>query len=433
MSEITTVCKPKITISKKDFENKFKSIKKSTSPLNLNDMDDKEIQVLSLFSGCGGLDLGLIGGFDFKGRRFKKNNFKIVFSNDFDKAATKVYNANLKYFKHQIIEKDIALIKNEEVPDFDFLIGGFPCQPFSNAGLRKGISDSRGTLFENAIEMFQISIEKGKKPIGFMFENVRGIMSSKMPDGTSVPDEIVKRMELLGYNTNYKLIKASDYGVPSNRYRLFIVGFRKELGYFNYNLMDDVVKEYNIPNVKNAPYDLYLGSVLCDIPKDTPQKNDYWRYSPSGQKMVESIGFCEDKKNALKKFKDKKPLNEISDTITKGRSWKNMPYKDMTPRFQKIWDNPEKYRSPNFYRRFALGEINGTITASAQPENCGITHPFEHRRFTIREIARIQSFPDDFDFPYTTISNAYKVIGNAVPPVLAWVFAKSVENFLDKN
>jgi len=107
-----------------------------------------------------------------------------------------------------------------------------------------------------------------------------------------------------------------------------------------------------------------------------------------------------------------------------------MPYEDLTPRFRKIWDNPKKYRAPNFYRRFALGEINGTITASAQPENCGITHPFKHRRFTIREIARIQSFPDDFEFTYTTISNAYKVIGNAVPPVLGWVFAKSVEKFL---
>ncbi len=146
--------------------------------------------------------------------------------------------------------------------------------------------------------------------------------------------------------------------------------------------------------------------------------------------MVESIGFCKDGKSVLKEFKENKSLSEISETITQGRSWKNMPYDDLTPRFRKIWDDPKKYRAPNFYRRFALGEINGTITASAQPENCGITHPFEHRRFTIREIARIQSFPDDFEFPYTTIANAYKVIGNAVPPVLGWVFAKSVEKFL---
>ena len=430
MNDTTTICNPQIKSTHKEFETEFITVKKTKTH---KDTDNKQIKLLSLFSGCGGLDLGLLGGFNFKNRKFDKNNFEIVFSNDFDKAATKVYDANYNYFKHNITEKDIAKIKHDEVPDFDFLVGGFPCQPFSNAGLRKGISDSRGTLFENAIEMFKISIEKGRKPIGFMFENVRGIMSSKMPDGTTVPDEIVKRMELLGYNTNYKLIKASNYGVPSNRYRLFIVGFRKELGYFDFNLMDKIVREYKIPNAKNNPYNLYLGSVLCDIPENAPQKNDYWKYSPAGQKMVESIGICEDGKEALIKFQKKEPLLKISQTITKGRSWKNMPYEDMTPRFKRIWDDPKKYRSPNFYRRFALGEINGTITASAQPENCGITHPFEHRRFTIREIARIQSFPDDFKFPYTTIANAYKVIGNAVPPVLAWVFAKSVEKFLEQK
>ncbi len=426
-----TICKPNI-VAEKEFIEQFAEIKQYKLSVSQTETLNKKIKVLSLFSGCGGLDLGFVGNFEFKGRKFEKNNFKIVFSNDFDKAATKVYNANNKYFNHKILEKDIAKINSEDVPEFDFLIGGFPCQPFSNAGLRKGIDDNRGTLFENAIEMFSHSIKKGKKPIGFMFENVRGIMSSKMPDGTKVPDEIVKRMELLGYSTNYKLVKASDYGVPSNRYRLFIVGFRKEFGYFDFSLMDRVVNEFQLPNVKKKPYELLLGSVLCDIPENAPRKNDYWKYSPAGQKMIENIGFCEDGKEALEKFKQKEPLWKISETIMKGRSWKNMDYNDMTPRFQKIWDNPKKYHSPNFYRRFALGEINGTITASAQPENCGITHPFENRRFTIREIARIQSFPDDFEFPSTTVANAYKVIGNAVPPVLGWVFSKAVEKFLEK-
>jgi DNA (cytosine-5)-methyltransferase 1 len=148
--------------------------------------------------------------------------------------------------------------------------------------------------------------------------------------------------------------------------------------------------------------------------------------------MVKAIGPCKDNQLALPKFKAKVPLEEISATISQGRSWKNMSYDEMTPRFRKIWDNPKKYRAPNFYRRFALGEINGTITASAQPENCGITHPFYDRRFSIREIARIQSFPDNFVFPYTSISNAYKVIGNAVPPVLGWVLGKAIEIHLSR-
>jgi DNA (cytosine-5)-methyltransferase 1 len=171
---------------------------------------------------------------------------------------------------------------------------------------------------------------------------------------------------------------------------------------------------------------LYLGSALCDIPKDAPQYKDFWKYSPGGQYMVDKIGSCLDGKEALQKFKKRIPLHKISNTITTGRSWKNMNPKDMSERFLKIWDNPQKYRAPNFYRRFALGEINGTITASAQPENCGITHPFENRRFTIREAARIQSFPDDFIFPFKTIANAYKVIGNAVPPIFGWVIAKAL-------
>lgn len=392
--------------------------------------ETSSINVASLFSGCGGLDLGIVGGFRFRQREYDKTQFKIVFANDFDPAATLIYSSNNQYFGHSIIEKDINKIDEAEIPNFDFLVGGFPCQPFSNAGNRKGVEDERGNLFSTAIDIFKKSILKGNNPIGFLFENVRGIMSSRMPDGTLIPDEIVRRMEELGYSTNYKLIKASNYGVPSDRYRLLIVGIRKDLGYFDFNLLDEIVDEYNLPNQKNSPYELYLGSILCDIPENATHQDDYWKYSPQGQYMIENIGRCLDGKEALGKFRIKTPLNKISPTISVGRSWKNMPYEKMSSRFKNIWDNPEKYRAPNFYRRFALGEINGTITASAQPENCGITHPFENRRFSIREIARIQSFPDDFIFPNTTITNAYKVIGNAVPPILGWVFAKSLEKFL---
>jgi DNA (cytosine-5)-methyltransferase 1 len=89
-----------------------------------------------------------------------------------------------------------------------------------------------------------------------------------------------------------------------------------------------------------------------------------------------------------------------------------------------------RYRAPNFYRRFGLDEINGTITASAQPENCGIIHPLENRRYSVREIARIQSFPDDFIFSGRSIADKYKVIGNAIPPVLAHTVAKALDSVL---
>lgn len=393
--------------------------------------EEKTFKVVSLFSGCGGLDLGFNGDFDFRNLHFKKNKFNVEFANDIDAAAEFVYNSNQIFFgKHKLNKNDIKNVDFKSIPDFDFLIAGFPCQPFSNAGLRKGIDDDRGNLFEECEKLLIEGLSRKNKPLGFVFENVKGIMSSKMADGTSIPDEIVKRTEKLGFKVNYKLCKTSDFGVPSNRQRLIIVGIREDLEYFNFNLLDEVVYENNIPNEKYNPYDLYLGSVLCDIPENAPQKNDYWKYSPGGQYMVDKIEPCIDGKEALKKFKNKVPLNEISETIKKGRSWKNMSPADMSERFLKIWNDPKKYHAPNFYRRFALGEINGTITASAQPENCGITHPFENRRFTIREIARIQSFPDDFVFPYTTIANAYKVIGNAVPPIFGWVLAQALQKHL---
>ena len=394
----------------------------------------KTYKVVSLFSGCGGLDLGFTGGFNFRDNHFEKNKFKIEFANDIDAAAELVYNSNKKFFgKHSFIKDDIKNILPENIPDYDFLIAGFPCQPFSNAGLRKGINDERGNLFEECEKLLIEGLKRKNPPIGFIFENVKGILSSKMSDGTSIPDEIVKRTEKLGFKTNYRLLKTSDYGVPTNRQRLIIVGIRKDIGYFDFNLLNEVVAEYDLPNEKRNPYELLLGSVLCDIPKNAPQKDDYWKYSPGGQYMIEKIAPCLDGEEALSKFKKKTALSKISKTITIGKSWKSMSPSDMSERFLKIWNDPVKYHAPNFYRRFALGEINGTITASAQPENCGITHPFENRRFTIREIARIQSFPDDFTFPFKTIANAYKVIGNAVPPIFGWVIAKALTKHIENG
>ncbi|MCP4458315.1 MAG: DNA cytosine methyltransferase [Cytophagales bacterium] len=311
------------------------------------------------------------------------------------------------------------------------MLAGFPCQPFSNAGLRKGINDERGNLFEECEKIILEKINNGNAPMGFVFENVRGILSSKMSDGTSIPDEIVKRTNKLGYNTVYKLVKASDYGVPSARYRVIIIGLRKELGTFNFDRFNEIVQEHGIPNEKIDRYELMLGSVLSDIDETMPHHDEHWKYSPSGKYMIDKIGPCFGSKEILKQFKKKTPTEKMPPEIHQGRSWKNMDREDMSPRFQRIHDDPVRYQAPNFYRRFALTEINGTITASAQPEACGITHPLENRRFTIREAARIQSFPDDFIFPYSTISNGYKAIGNAVPPVLAWVIASAISKHLE--
>ena len=229
-------------------------------------------------------------------------------------------------------------------------------------------------------------------PKVILFENVKGLLSSKHQSGKKLIDVIKEDLENIGYIVNYKVVNASDYGVPQNRERMILVALRKDLG-----------KEFVFPPVQIDKSQLTLRHVILDIPEDVPNRASYWPYSPQAQDMIEQI--------------------------PQGGSWKNIPYEKLSPRFKKIRDDMKKYHAPNFYRRFSLDEINGTITASAQPENCGITHPTENRRYTIREIARIQTFPDSFVFKDETLKDIvamYKVIGNAVPCHLAEVIAKSI-------
>lgn len=394
----------------------------------------KEYKIASLFTGCGGLDLGAIGGFTFQGQDYPRLNTKIVFANDIDNDAVVSYNSNktLFYNSSDALLGDIRDIKTEEIPDFDILIAGFPCQPFSNAGNRKGVHDDngRGTLFEVCERVLKDKIKSGKKPVAFLFENVRGILSSKMPDGKTVPDEIIQRMEAIDYNVSIKLVCSSDYGVPQKRYRVLIIGVDKNTKKYDFEKAEKLVKDFNIPSEKLGTGDkLVLGNILKDIDDCGP----YWEYSKTTQDMVNKIGSCEHGKEALDFFKQNIDLKDMPKNIKEGRSWKNIPPEQLTPRFLKIYNDPKKYHAPKFFRRFAYGEINGTITASAQPENCGITHPIENRRFSVKEIQRIQSFPDTFSFDAISLQARYKVIGNAVPPVMAWIFVKSLISTLEEK
>lgn len=331
-------------------------------------------RLVSLFSGCGGFDLG-----------FKKAGFNIVWANDFDSDAQAVYNLN--FGEDSVDPRDILTVGVEDIPDGDILTAGFPCQPFSNAGNRKGVHDSRGMLYKECLRI----IEK-KMPKVIVFENVRGLLSTKYIDGRNLTEVIVEdlsTMNGIGYNVIYQLVNASDYGVPQNRYRVLFVGIRKDLS-----------KTFIFPD-KLPKENLTLSHVL-DQPQDAPNQV-HWELSPQALDMITHI--------------------------PEGGSWKDVPYEHLAPRFQRIRNQMKKYRSPNFYRRFARTEICGTITASAQPENCGIIHPLENRRYTIREVARIQTFPDDFIFIDDTprdITAMYKVIGNAVPVTLAENIAAAI-------
>ena len=151
-----------------------------------------------MFSGCGGLDLGFSGGFSFYHHNFDRFDTQIVFANDFDVDAQTCYNANPLLVADGVpcLLQDIRTVNTKDIPDFDILLAGFPCQPFSNAGNRKGVNDDngRGTLFEECERILRSKIDAGVPPIAFVFENVRGIMSSKMNSGVLVPDEIRNRM-----------------------------------------------------------------------------------------------------------------------------------------------------------------------------------------------------------------------------------------------
>ena len=393
-------------------------------------------RIASLFSGCGGLDLGFTGGFNFLGRNYERLDTHIVFANDFDADAQTCYNNNplLTDDGADCLLADIRNVDADEIPDFDILLAGFRCQPFSNAGNRRGVNDAngRGTLFEECERIIRAKIENGHRPQAFVFENVRGILSSKMPDGiTTVPQEISNRMRDMGYNISMQLVCASDYGVPQQRYRVLIIGLDAELGIgaFDFISLQAVVHDYNIPS-KSFGHDeeLLLGHILQRV--HGVQDDVVWAYSETTQRSVDLIGGCRHGMQAFDYFVPGYHKEDLPDIVFEGRSWKNIPYELLTPRFRRIADDPKRYHAPNFFRRFAFGEINGTITASAQPENCGITHPVENRRYSVRECARIQSFPDDFRFGGIPLQSQYKVIGNAVPPVLGWVIARALLNNL---
>lgn len=327
-------------------------------------------RLVSLFSGCGGMDKG-----------FEQAGFQRVWANDFDKDAQAVFKLNLG----EIDGRDITQVPVEDIPDCDIITAGFPCQPFSNAGNRRGVYDSRGELYLECLRIIE-----NKRPKAVLFENVKGLLSSKHQSGKKLIDVIKDDLEKLGYRVNYRIVNASDYGVPQNRERMILIALRKDLN-----------KTFEFPPVQEDKSHLTLRYILS-MPSNLPNQT-YWPYSPQAQKMVEMI--------------------------PEGGSWKNIPYEKLSPRFQRIRDDMKRYHAPNFYRRFSRDEINGTITASAQPENCGITHPTENRRYTIREIARIQTFPDDFIFIDDTLKNIvamYKVIGNAVPCHLAEVMASAI-------
>jgi len=335
----------------------------------------KKPTVVSMFSGCGGVDLG-----------FSQAGYEILWANDFDEDACETYRHNIG----DIIHGDVTQLDIPDVKNLDVLTAGFPCQPFSNAGSRKGTSDPRGQLYQQTFKF----IDK-LNPKVVMFENVRGILSIKTENGKLI-DEIVDTLtNKHGYHVSYRLMNFSHFGIPQNRIRVVLLAVK------NKNYIDHI-----FPEVTEGK-DLTLKATLKGVTNKLPNQTELMRLNPQ----------------AL----------YYGSMIPEGGSWKSLDYEILPDRWKRIRDDMPKYHYPNFFRRYARNEIQGTITAAFKPENAGVWHPTKDRIFSVREIARVQTFPDNFVFKGRTVKSKYQQIGNAVPPLMAKQVAEQLKHYIEKT
>lgn len=333
---------------------------------------EKIYKVISLFSGCGGMDLGFKGDFDVFGEHFKKNPYQIIYANDINESACETYKYN---FKEEPYCGDIKSIDINQLPNADIVIGGFPCQDFSLAGKRRGLSADRGRLYLNMLD-----VVKKVKPIAFVAENVDGIRKNKENEEKSALDIIIKDFESAGYNVQYKALNAANYGVPQNRVRIIIVGIRNDL---------DLKMKY--PNET-------FGNDIKPFRTAEEAIDDLWN-------MIDKTSIS----------------NHTSKDYSKAKFY---PGKKLQGNNRIAANKP----SPTI-RAEHHGNIEGHYRSNNPNDINDVTG---WRRLSVRECARLQSFPDDFIFPCSS-SSAYKQVGNAVPPILAWNVANALYDTLNKK
>lgn len=305
------------------------------------------MKIVSLFSGAGGLDYGI-----------KSAGNKILWANDIDKNAVKTYAYNIG---NEIHCADISTIDVKTIPDCDVVIGGFPCQGFSQANLRRTIDDERNSLYK-----FYYQVISEKKPLFFIAENVKGILSI---GGGEVIKQIISDFESAGYNVELHKVNMANYGIPQTRERVFIIGQNKH-------------------KIGNA--------MIFKFPKE-----EYGKDGLNGLQKWVSI------KEALGKYPDPDQPNNFYNHIY---SKYKVVYRNFTAHRE---TNPD-YPSPTILAR---GNGKGGV--------CAIPHYNGKRRLTIRESAAIQTFPDDFEF-FGSMGDCYRQIGNAVPVKFAELLGKEL-------
>ena len=335
------------------------------------------MNVISLFSGCGGLDLG-----------FEKAGFNIPIANEFDKTIWETFKIN--HPKTKLIEGDIRNVTKKDIEEFfdgeiDGIIGGPPCQSWSEAGSLKGINDPRGKLFFDYIRLL-----KEFKPKFFLAENVSGMLANRNSDAVK---NIINMFEEAGYNVSLTMINAKDYGVAQERKRVFYIGFREDL---------DIDFIFPDGSTKEDDKKITLRDIIWDLQDSALPANEKNKHNPDAINNNEYFTGAYSpifmSRNRVKEWDEQAYTVQAS-----GRQCQLHP---QAPKMVKVGKND---------CRFEEGKEE------------------LYRRMTIREIARIQGFPDDFKFVYENTNDAYKMIGNAVPVNLAYEIAIAIKEALGEQ
>ena len=330
------------------------------------------MNLISLFSGAGGLDLG-----------FHKAGFHTVIANEYDAKICPTFRANFP--ETRLIEGDIRKVNESVFPKHvTGIIGGPPCQSWSEAGSLRGIEDSRGQLFYEYIRVL-----KATQPLFFVAENVSGMLASRHSAAVS---GFMRLFDEAGYDVNLKMLNANDFGVPEDRDRVFYIGFRKDLNIHDFKYPTPLQHK---PTLREAIWDLKDNA----IPAAAHNKaNGQACVVPNHEYFTGSYSTIFMSRNRVRDW------DEPGFTVqASGRQCQLHP---QAPKMIKL-------------------EPNKQIFVPGQEDL--------YRRMTVREVARVQSFPDDFVFIYDDVDYGYKMIGNAVPVELAYHVATAVKQALEAH
>ncbi|MCV6607509.1 MAG: DNA cytosine methyltransferase [Campylobacterales bacterium] len=328
------------------------------------------MNIISLFAGAGGLDLG-----------FEKAGFQTVWANEYDKEIWETFEKN---FPNTILDRrSIKDVTSKEIPNAIGLIGGPPCQSWSEAGKLQGIDDKRGQLFFEFIRVL-----RDKKPLFFLAENVSGMLARRHKDSL---ENIKNHFIDSGYDLSFQLLNASDYGVAQDRKRVFFIGFRKDL---------DIKFKFPEPSKKK----LTLKDIIWDLKDNVLSAKDK-NYSNENECKVNNHEYMTGGFSSIFMSRNRvRSWDEPSFTIQAGG--RHAPLHPQAPKMEFVEQNKRIFVPSKEYL---------------------------YRRLSIRECARVQSFPDTHSFYYKNLAAGYKMVGNAVPPTLASALGKEIYKALDEK